>query len=302
MKAAQCFFLMILSALLVSCASTPKKIPTERVSEYTVTPAAQARQTKSNVTLEAEVLKPSEAYSHPELFAFDIKQFPESHFNFSTNNIFPEDAQGKRWCYTFGFGDKYLTALRVKLTNNTPHILRMKDARIYLVVEGESPIVAVTELGSADLRSVAVSEKKQVWLPASYLAKDGSLIHWLTQFENEWDKSRKKGMLSFTYPVGFAALVVEQNRKNYKLINDLAVEILPNFSQEGILPFPAIVSWSQAKLMFYDITTKTDPAGNAIEKTAFEFPLALQEVDMWYDSAEKRWKKGLPPVAPAAGK
>ena len=302
MKAAQRFFLLILSAFLVSCASTPKKIPTERVSEYAVEPVAQARQTKSNVTIQAEVLRPSESYSHPELFAFAIKQFPESHYNFSTMSTFPEDAQGKRWCYTFGFGDSYLTALKVKFTNNTPHILRMKDARIYLVVEGESPITAVTELGNANLIPVTTSKGKEKYLPKSYVNEDNSLIHWLTHFENEWDKSRKKGMLSFTYPIGFAALVVKQNSKQYKLINDLAVEILPNFSHEGILLFPAIVSWPQAKLMFYDITTKTDPAGNPIEKTTFEFPLALKEVDMWFDRAEKRWKKGLPPAVGTAGK
>jgi len=104
------------------------------------------------------------------------------------------------------------------------------------------------------------------------------------------------------YPVGFSFQVVAQKRRNYKLINDLSVEILPNFSYEGILLFPAIVSWPEAKFSFYDITTKTDPASNPIEKTAFEFPLTLQEVDMWFDRTEKVWKKGLPPTAPTAAK
>ena len=292
--------LLALAAFLASCASTAK-IQTQHFAQYTVTPPEVAAQTKSNVTIEVEVLKPSESLKHPELFAFDIKKLPESHYNFSTMGLFPADAQGRSWCYTFGFGDKYLTALKVKLTNNTPHILRMKDSRIYMVIPGESPVAAVTVLGNAGLQAVAVSDKKTLYLPKSFLEKDGSLIHWLTQFEQEWDQTRKKGLVSLTYPVGFAALVVDQNRKNYKLINDLAVEILPNFSYEGILLFPVVVSFEEAKLAFYDITTKTDPAGNALEKTAFEFPLTLEQVDMWYDKTEKVWKKGEPP-APAAAK
>lgn len=300
MRLVKAFLLLAVAAFMASCASTAT-IPTQHFTQYTVTPPDVAAQTKSNVTIEVEVLKPSEARKHPELFSFDIKKLPESHYNFSTMGLFPADAQGRSWCYTFGFGDKYLTALKVKLTNNTPHILRMKDSRIYMVIPGESPVAAVTVLGNAGLQGVVVSDKKTIYLPKSFLEKDGSLIHWLTQFEQEWDQTRKKGLVSFTYPVGFAAQVVEQNRKNYKLINDLAVEILPNFSYEGILLFPVVVSFEEAKLAFYDITTKTDPAGNALEKTAFEFPLKLEQVDTWYDKTEKAWKKGEPPL-PAAKK
>lgn len=299
MRLVKAFLLFAVAAFLASCASTAT-IPTQHFTQYTVTPPEVAAQTKSNVTIAVEVLKPSEALKHPELFAFGIKQLPESHYNFSTMGLFPGDAQGRSWCYTFGFGDKYLTALKVKLTNNTPHILRMKDSRIYMVIPGESPVAAVTVLGNAGLQNVGTSEKA-LYLPKSFLEKDGSLIHWLTQFEQEWDQTRKKGLVSFTYPVGFAAQVVEQNRKNYKLINDLAVEILPNFSYEGILLFPVVVSFEEAKLAFYDITTKTDPAGNTLEKTAFEFPLKLERVDTWYDKTEKKWMNGLPP-APAAKK
>jgi hypothetical protein len=300
MRLVKATLMLALAAFLASCASTAT-IPTQHFGEYSVTPPEGASQTKSNVTIAVEVLKPSESLKHPELFAFDIEQFPDSHFNFSTMGMFPKDTQGRRWLYTFGFGDKYLAALKVKLTNNTPHILRMKDARIYMVIAGESPTAAVTALGNGSLLNVGSSEKA-LYLPKSFLDKDGSLIHWLTQYENEWNLTRKKGLVSLgSYPVGFAAQVVEQNKKNYKLINDLAVEILPNFAYEGILLFPVVVSFDEVKLAFYDITTKTDAAGNALEKTAFEFPLKLEQVDMWYDKAAKQWKKGLPPT-PAAAK
>jgi len=292
--------LLAVATFLAACAAGAPKIPTHRVAEYAMTPPAQGTQTKSNVTIEVEVLKPSGAYSHPELFAFDIEQFPESHYNFATMTMFPKEAQGRRWCYTFGFGEKFLTAMRVKITNNTPHILRMKDSRIYFVVEGEDPMAAVTDLGNATLVNVPTSKGDARYLPRSFVDSDNSLVHWLTHFESEWDRTRKKGIIKLNYPLGFVSLVVQQNRKQYQLINDLSAEILPDFSREGILLFPAIVSWQEARLMFYDITTKTDAAGNPMEKTSFTFPLVKEDVDMWYDKQEKRWKRGLPPVAATA--
>ena len=115
-------------------------------------------------------------------------------------------------------------------------------------------------------------------------------------FETEWNNTRKKSILDL-YKVGFISQVVAQNMKNYKLINSLGVEILPSFSYSGILLFPATVSYDNAKLKFYDITTKTDAAGNPIEKTSFEYPLKLETTDMWYDKSTKTWKKGLPPTS-----
>lgn len=298
MRYAKTFLALAAAGLLASCASS-SKLQTRQVPEYVVTPAAQANQSKSDVTVEVEVLKPSAAYDHPELFAFDIEELPESHHTFATEKMFPEDDQGRSWCYTFGFGERFLTAMQVKVTNNTDHILRMGDSRIYLVPEGESPIAAVTELGNARLVGVTQGDDT-TYLPKSFVEQDESLTTVLTTFEREWDKNRDKGLISLSYPLGFASLVVDQNRAQYKLINDLSVEILPNFSEEGILLFPTLVSWPEARLMFYDITTKTDAAGNPVEKTSFEFPLALEDVDMWYDKEEKRWKKGLPPAAATA--
>jgi len=49
------------------------------------------------------------------------------------------------------------------------------------------------------------------------------------------------------------------------------------------------------KIVFYDITTKTDAAGNPIEKAKFEFPLKYDKIDMFFDPVIKRWKEGLPP-------
>lgn len=97
-------------------------------------------------------------------------------------------------------------------------------------------------------------------------------------------------------PTGFFRTIVLYNRKSYKLINDLNAEILPGFSYEGILVFPVIPSFSpQAKISFFDVTTKTDQAGNPIEKVQFDFNLQSQRIQMWYDRHERVWKVGPPP-------
>lgn len=299
MKQVKTFAALCLVALLaVSCGSSSKMVQTTRFPEYNLTPASLANQTKQDVSVAVEMLKPSKGYDYPELFSFDPERVPET-FRYAVA-FYPEDDNGKGWCYTFGFGDRVLTACKVKITNNTPHILRMKDARIYLVVPGEDPVAAVTEVGNP--RLMRAGEKKKEALPQSYLDADNSLVHWLTQFEIEWERRSKRNRktllaLSLKYPPGFASQVIEQNRRHYKLINDLAVEILPQFSYEGILLFPVIVSFDNAKLMFYDITTKTDAAGNPVEKTSFEFPLTLTQKDMWYDKKAKRWQEGMPPTA-----
>ncbi len=286
--------LCVVFLMVESCGSSAPKIATRSFAEYTLT-ADQAKQTKKDVTIEVEVLKPSEMYRYPELFSFNRDLASEGFYNVFVH--YPQDEQGKSWCYTFGFGEKYLAACKVKIANNTDHILRMKDARIRLMIPGEEPIEAVMRLGN----TVLVQVSKKVVLPKSYMddaSEEGphSLVYWLTYFEREWERTRKKGLISFPYPVGMGSQVIALNKKNYKLINSVDVEILPALTYTGILFFPVAVSeYETAKLMFYDITTKTDAAGTPIEKMSFEFPLKQEAVTMWYDNRLKVWKKGEPP-------
>lgn len=284
--------IFIINFLSFNCGGT-RKIATFSVNEYALRSPTEKEQTKSNVTILVEPLSPSKTYNFPELFSFDYDQLNEAMKGLNTSAYFPKDLTGNSWCYTFGAGQNILTAFKVKITNKTPHILRMKDSRIYLVAEGSDPIAAVTKLGNPQLYTV---NKKGDVLPKSAIDKDESLIHWITYYELKYEEDRPKGFLSYTYPIGIASQVILQNLRNYKLINDVSKEILPDFSYEGILLFPALVSWDKVNLVFYDITTKTDAAGNPIEKTKFNFDFDLKTVNMWYDSAEKRWKIGTPPV------
>ncbi len=283
--------------ILCSCASGPVPIPTAHFNEYSVHNNIDSV-TKENVTISINVLKPSETRLHPDLFSFNDEYIDNSFSN--AFYYYPKDNKGKQWAFTFGFGEKkILTALKVKITNNTSHILRMKDARVYLIVDDEgieTPVGAVTNLGDPTLVwRYPDNPKNKEKIPRSAKTGDESLIHWVTYFENEWETSREKSFLDLPYPVGFVSQVINQNKKHYNLINDVSKEILPNFSYEGILLFPVVSSFETAKLMFYDITTKTDPAGNPIEKTTFELYLDLTTSDMWYDKIDKMWQNGLPP-------
>lgn len=276
---------------LLSCAG-PQKIMVEEFYQYALAPSTPGTQTKSNVSITVEVLKQTEIYKYPELFAFDIKAVPDVLPNLSFWS-FGRPYQGKGWLYTFGPGNETLTACKVKIENNTGHILRMRDARIYLVVEGKDPIPAVTKMG--DPRLILIDREKKQYLPKSAAERDDSFIHWITYLEQEYQRTRKKGLISFDYPVGIASQVVQQNERHYKLINAVDKEILPGFSSEGILLFPVIASFDTAKLMFYDITTKTDAAGNPIEKTQFEFQLNLEKGKVWFDSDSNQLRFGEPP-------
>lgn len=289
------FTLVILS----SCASSgPIKIAYWNYSEYVL--SSQNVQTEKGLTVEVEVLTPKNMYNHPELFSFDLMDMP-SNWRLNLSRSYPEGSDGKSWLYTLGFGNNFLTAMKVTITNKTGHILRMKDSRIYLRIEGEDPIKALTHYGSSRLKEIEVATltgTKMIKLPESYLNEDNSLIHWITHYENEWDKHRVKRLLELSYPIGAASQVLSANKKYYKLINDVDREILPDDTYRGILLFPVIVSFDQATLKMYDLTTQTDAAGNPTEKVTFEFKLKLNEDKMWYDRDQKKWREGEPP-APA---
>ncbi len=293
------YLFMLLSVLLylTSCGGS-KKIATFSFDEYALTNPQNISKTISNVTIEVDPLSPSKIYDYPELFSFNYDDLPEALQTLNLSSYYPPDLNGKRWCWTFGTGRFLLAAFKIKITNKTPHILRMKDARIYLVVDGEDPIKAVTFLGNPQL--YRVGEQGESVLPKSAIDGDESLIHWVTYFEEQYEKERPKGLLSMTYPIGLASQVIAFNKNAYKLINDVNKEILPDFSYSGILLFPHIISKKNVKLAFYDITTKTDAAGNPIEKAKFEFPLKLESVNMWYDDMQKKWKVGNPPAPTAA--
>lgn len=275
---------------LGSCAS---QIPSISLTKYEM--KSPLTQSQGGLTVDLEMLDPSLGclQKHPELFAFNSKNLHEK-FKLNAENYCAVQNDGKRYCYTFGIRDYYLTAALVKISNNTNHILRMKDARIYLRLQEEDPVKAVTKLGNPSLEII---DQKGNVLPKSAIEGDESLIHWVTYLENVF-KSNQKGIILYPYPVGLASQVILQNKGKYKLITDVDTEILPGDTYTGILLFPTVLTsdkYSKANIKFYDLTTKTDAAGNPVEKVTFDFEFNIKTLHMWWDKNQNKWIEGDPP-------
>ena len=273
--------LVFLTILLMVSASTciSTKIPTLAFSEYRLDPGPSQSQRNADVEITLKAIQLSEVYKYPKLFSFDLDQMPEAYRSSAVlRSEYREGMDGKSWEYPFATPDGKLQLLLCycNVKNNTKHILRMGDARIYLVIEGIDPIRAVISFD--ELLEIADDFQSQTNLARSKQTTWGILA---------------KPML----PAGFFRAIVLFNRQAYKLVNDLKHEILPGFSYEGILAFPAAPSIVQTAMIdFFDVTIRTDQAGNPVEKTKFEFGLRSEYVTMYYDVTEKKWVIGSPPA------
>jgi len=258
---------------LVACAPVTRQTPTLRVTQYALQPESVQTQTKSNVAITARVLRITDIYDHPDLFAFRQEEVGFSDNAYLKRN-YPSDPGGRQWEYWFASPDasEQLLICWVSVKNGTDHILRMRDARIYLVAEGRDPMPA---MGGVD---GLLSQADRYWSMTVRQAQES------------------RALIRLAPPEGFARAVLSGRREAFKLINDVNREILPGFTLEGMLAFPAVpTTYGSVTLSFFDITTKTDPAGNAVEKTRFDFALRPQSLPMWYDAAAARWRVGTPP-------
>ncbi len=272
------FFLgLAILAQLTGCATGPKTIPHVNFDQFTMDGKTTATKPAETINFEIEVLSPVTTYDHPELFSVPKSSVPEIYSG--AGNFYEKDLDDNYWVYFLSnpAGENDLLAFQVSIKNNASHILRMQGTRIYFVPDGGQPVAPI------------VSKK--------------DIEEYIRTVEAEWDLTRKRGILSFTYPVGFNSFVFNRNMARAHLVNDVGTEILPDFMYQGLLVFPLNVNDVQSgKLVFYDIVTETDPAGNTITKTKVEFPVGKENVDMWYDGVSKRWKIGMPPVVAAEAK
>lgn len=253
---------------------------------------------KNGLSIEVSPLSPQNYYDHPELYGFK-KEYLQDAFRkeWGTNIglLFTyNDEKEMFFNYTFGAGENFLSVFEVKVTNNTGHIIKMKDARIYLKVEGESPVKPVVNLGNPNLKMVESQPNKLIPLPISAVEADHSLIHWVTGIEAEFEKTRPTGLLSIKYPIGLNSQIIAANKKYYRLISDVDFEILPDDSYSGILLFPVLISYDQVNLKFYEFVTKTDAAGNPTETTNFDFQYKKENGKKWFDRNKNVWVDGEP--------
>ncbi len=273
-------------------------VPTDTYKVY-IPDGMSLTQTKNGLTVEIIPLNPGLMHKYPKLFSWEKDRMPADwKINLSTFYVRNTD-DGKYYEYPFGAGGKFLNVYLIKITNKTGHIIRMSGVHIYLLVNGENPIRPVTNFGNASLVDVTPADasiyKTKTLLPQSYIANDGSLVNWVTWIWGEWAKTRKKGFISFVYPIGLPSQILLQNRRSYNLINDVNSEVLPDFSYSGILLFPRLIKDNVIDIKMYDFPTKTDAAGNVTERSNFDFRLKLADGIMYYDLNTKKWIQGEPP-------
>jgi len=250
-------------------AKKDKKVPTVQFRQYGLDPSLAQPQAKSDIEISLKSVRISDIYQYPDLFSFKIEDFPQLQNAIPPfTSMYPEGPLGKSWENPFSTPDGKVQVLLfwAKIKNGTSHILKMGDARVYLIIEEQEPIPAFSSFNEL-LRSVDYFEAST----NQYLAQQA--------------KGFLGGLVKVNrrLPAGFYRSLVLYHKSSYKLINDLNKEILPGFTYEGMLAFPSAVTTDRsAKVTFFNVITKTDAAGNPVEKTQFEFPMLPQEVSMWY--------------------
>jgi hypothetical protein len=233
--------------------------------QYALAAGQPQVQAKSDVEISLKMIGLTDLYSYPDLFSVNLDAYTRSHGVGGWTAFFPKGPQGMSWSSplsTYNGGEQMVVA-KVRVRNSTSHILRMSDARIYLVVEGHDPVPALPSPDSLIRRTF-----------------------YFEQATNYWYEHLPHGLISINrqIPQGFYAWIVDSHRDSYRLINDLSKEILPGSSLTGLLVFPAIILGPQsARITFFDVATKTDAAGNTTEKSQFDFALAPRLVGMWWD-------------------
>lgn len=289
---------MFVAALVVCLLAVPgaasakdkkrQKVPAINYIQYNLDPGPSQTQAKSSIEISLQVIRISDIYKYPGLFSFNVEDIAKfspkpDEVRRTLQGLYPKGPDGLSWEDPFNTPDGRLALLLLwaKIVNNTDHILRMKDARVYLIPEGKEPLSAYAKvddlLGAVDIFEIAANQ---------YLAAQGkkSLFGGLMKLQ-----------LNNQLPRGFYRALVLGHKDSYKLINDFDKEILPGFTYEGLLVFPSAPDiQGTAKISFFDITTKMDVAGNPTEKARFDFALKREEASMWYDGQEKMWKEGVP--------
>ncbi len=228
---------------------------------------SESVQPKGDIVISAKLLRPSDMYSFPQLFGF-LQDSLSAEFreNAFVQKTYQRSLKSKNWEYILASPEyeKVLVAFHVKISNYTEHILHMKSARVYLIVDRKKAIPS--------------------------LKNYKELADTVAAFEKKFIKNRKSNKKYRAYPEGLFPAILEQNKQQFELLTDLSKEILPGFSLTGLLIFPMkATDLKNTKLSFFDITTRTDAAGRPTEKSRFDFALRREPACMKYNGYTKRW-------------
>lgn len=256
------------------CSSSSSSIPTLSFSQYGFENGAAQSKEKSDIVINLKTIRIGDIYEYPDLFSFTKADFPKYEGNYIYKTQYPKGPLGKKWEFPFSTpkGKEQSLLCWVKVRNNTDHILRMGDARIYLIKEGQNPINAINNFDKLLDIAKYFETKTNIYL-----------------------EQNSPSFMTVSLPNGFFQSIVKLHKESYKLINNLNTEILPGYSYEGLLVFPETPTEKEnAKISFFDVTTKTDKAGNPVEKTTFNFKLVSENINMWFDRSQNKWKNGTP--------
>jgi hypothetical protein len=258
--AKQCFSLLtvLVMVLLLSCAVT---LPPREgwVTNYEMNEDSK-EQEKDGVTINLEPVNDLDLAKYPEYFQFDFQKWGPSWSNGARviNFWYPPNKDGNYFANTF----MGMPTFFVSVKNSTGHILRMSDARIYLIVEEKEPISAISDFGNTELVSIQLvlygDKPETVNICKSAIDEDNSLLDHITRREVSFIRAIenvKKNNPEYrnypVYPLNICRNVATINSSAYKLINQVGREILPDFSLNGMLCFPFDMEKGQkAKIVF----------------------------------------------------
>jgi hypothetical protein len=298
------FLIPISIVLMCACASTFP--PREGWMDNFEIEDALKTQEKENITITLNPINDLDIDKHPNLFQFNVQNWDPSWSKLTktVNFWYPPNKDGNNYANTF----VGMPAFLVSIKNSTGHILRMSDARIYLIIEEKDPIPAIENFGNTQvlpMQLVLYSDKPEMAsINKSAVDEDESLLDYITRREVQiirWLKDQRKSDNTYKkypqYPLNLCFNTAFTHQNDYKLINEVGREILPDFTLDGIICFPYYLEKGQkAKIIFYDVTTETNEAGTPTKKTQFDFSFQYEPAFMRYDELSKSWKDQAPPA------
>jgi len=230
--------LSTLFLLIIGCAPSTRYLKETR---YYVAPPEMASQTKQGITIQMEYLNSQ-----------DLQVNPLYQQNVLKAGLLTTKAEELSEMSTFVNPFEEKLTFNVKITNNTDHILRMRDARVYFV--------SSTSMDNPIQPYIKQTLVQDVGSHPGVLSHRNRSLPYESAIGDSWEQAQIKII----------------NSNSLKFINDVGMEILPKFSVSGILCFPVNTSAAVAvdgKVSFFDVTTKVDKAGNPLEKEQFDFAI-----------------------------
>jgi hypothetical protein len=216
----------IITSLILGCGPGGPKY----IVRYEVDPSTPSPMTKDDVTIELKFVDFTKFGIDKDFEPLGIPSSalkPEYQWAFKYT---PYEKMGLVWFPPVEFK---FTPFWVKVTNNTPNILRMGDARIYLVVGEENYPALTKEEVLAKISTVA--SKQPAWYDLAEKTIGGSRCKFINDLRAEvMPRQSLKGFLFF--------------------------DVDPAKASTGTLSF-------------FDVTTKVDEAGKPIKKTEFQFKI-----------------------------